>query len=248
MIKAIILEDEYNSRILLNQLLVEFCTDIEVVGTAENVRTGIELIQTQKPDLVFLDIEMPGGDGFDILKAFTPIPFKVIFVTGYDHFAIKAIKYAALDYLLKPVNIEELQAAVKKAHFSKSIDKTNLDSLEWNIKNNDHSEDQLVISSDQKHILFPLKEVLYLEALGGYVNFVLEGNRKHLSTQPLSYYEDLLPVNLFFRTHKSFIVNCQKVMSVSTGRGGIINLKEGHKIPIAFRRKTSFIQLIGLKH
>jgi len=247
MIKAIIIEDEYHSRILLQQLLEEFCKNVEIIGTAKDVKTGIKIARELKPQLIFLDIEMPGGDGFDVLKAFDPIPFKVIFVTGYDHFAIRAIKYSALDYLLKPVSIEELQAAVKKAVSAQILDKSQMENLEWNIKHNNETEGQLVISSDQEHVLFRLNEVIYIEALGGYVNFILEVNRKHLSTHSLSYYEEILPVDLFFRSHKSFIINCQKVKSVSTGRGGHINLKEGHSVPIAFRRKTSFINLLGLK-
>lgn len=247
MINAIIIEDELNSRILLNTLLEEYCKEIDVIGFAKDVDSGIKIIKQLKPDLIFLDIEMPGGDGFEILKAFDPIPFKVIFVTGYDHFAIQAIKFSALDYLLKPISIVELQTAVKKAENDQQLDKIRLQGLEWNLQNNDSEDGQLVISSDQKHVLFQLNEVIYIEALGGYVNFVLEGNRKHLSTHSLSYYEEILPVELFFRTHKSYIVNCKKVISVSTGRGGNINLKDGHSIPIAFRRKTSFIQLIGLK-
>ncbi len=248
MIRAIIIEDEYNSRVLLNQLLDEFCKGIEVIGVAENVSNGIRIIQDLQPDLVFLDIEMPGGDGFDVLKAFDPIPFNVIFVTGYDHFAIQAIKYSALDYLLKPVNIEELQAATRKAKNESHLDRTRMKSLEWNLNNNGSLEGQLVISSDQEHVLFPLNEVLYIEALGGYVNFILENNRKHLSTHSLSYYEEILPVDMFYRTHKSYIINYTKVESISTGRGGNIILKEGHSVPISFRRKTSFIQLIGLKN
>ena len=248
MINAIIIEDELNSRILLNSLIEELCKEVKIIGSAKDVNNGISLIKQLKPDLIFLDIEMPGGDGFDILKAFDPIPFKVIFVTGYDHFAIQAIKYSALDYLLKPINIEELQIAVQKAINDQKLDNTRMQNLEWNLQNKNSSESQLVISSDQKYVLFRLNEVIFIEALGGYVNFTLEGNRKHLSTQSLSHYEDILPVEQFFRTHKSYIVNCKKVVSVSTGRGGNINLKGGHAIPIAFRRKSSFIKLIGLKN
>ena len=248
MIEAVIIEDEFYSVELLSQLLHEFCTDVKVIGSASNVADGIKICKELKPDLIFLDIEMPGGGGFEVLKAFDPIPFKVIFVTGYAHFAIQAIKYSALDYLLKPVDISELKQAVEKAKKASNLDKIRLENFQWNLQNSHAKSGQLIISSDKEHAIVKIDEIIFLQALGGYVNLFLEGGRQRLSTYSLGYFENLLPPELFFRTHKSFIVNCDKVISVSAGRGGAINLQEGHTAPIAFRRKSAFVEILGNKN
>jgi len=247
MLKALIIEDEVRSRELLSQLVSNFCQGIQILGTADDVISGIQLIKEIKPDLVFLDIEMPGGDGFEVLKAFNPIPFKVIFVTGYEQYAIRAIRYAALDYLLKPVNIQELKAAVEKAKVQSDIQQTNLQSLEWNLQAVGRESARLAISNDKEHVLVDLDKILFIEAKGSYVYFMMERTIRQLASHSLSYYEDLLPANQFFRTHHSYIVNCQKVVSVSSGRGGEILLQGGATIPVAFRRKASFIKLLGIK-
>ncbi len=245
MINIIIIEDELNSQEILQQLLEEFCTDVKIVGVASNVQTGIQLIKERHPDIVFLDIEMPGGNGFELLKAFDPIPFKVIFVTGYDQYAIQAIRFSALDYLLKPVNIDELQASVAKAIDQQKLDRTNLENVEHNLSNKAKTPNRLVLSNDRERLFVNLNEVLYVEAQGSYVNFFLEGTRRQMATRSLAHYEDLLPPDQFFRTHKSYIVNCDKVVSIKTGRGGVINLKDGFSVPIAIRRKSTFIHLLS---
>lgn len=247
MLKAIIIEDETRSRELLNDLVSNFCEGVEIIGTAVNVVSGIDLIRKLKPGLVFLDIEMPGGDGFEVLKAFHPIPFKVIFVTGYEQYAIQAIRYSALDYLLKPINILELQTAVKKAVRQPTIHETNVQSLEWNLQSLGQEAARLAISNDKEHVLVALDKILYIAAEGSYVHFMLEGTRRQLASHSLSHYEELLPANQFYRTHNSYIVNCNKVVSVSSGRGGEVLLQGGATVPIAFRRKSAFIKLLGIK-
>ena len=247
MYKAIIIEDELPSQDLLTHLLADYCPEIVVAGIAVDANSGIKLANEVNPDLVFLDIEMPGGDGFEVLKAFDPIPFKVIFVTGYDQYAIQAIRFSALDYLLKPVNIDELQSAVQKAINEQQTNLHKVHNVEWNLAHQPQSSGRLVLSSDREHKWIELDEVLYLQAEGGYVYFILEGAIRQMASHSLGYYESLLPAGQFFRIHHSFIVNCQKVASVNTGRGGEVLLKNGSSIPIAYRRKSAFIQLMGLK-
>lgn len=247
MLRAIIIEDEAYSRELLHQLIVDYCEEVEIVGTAEDVYAGIQAVKELKPDLVFLDIEMPGGDGFEILKVFDPIPFKVIFVTGYEQYAIRAIRYSALDYLLKPVNIQELQLAVKKAREQQQLQQLTVQSLKWNMQAKNRDWGRLVIHTDQEHFLINISDIIYLKAQGSYVFFHLENDQKRLASHPLSYYEDILPTEQFFRVHHSYIVNCKKVVSVSGGRGGDILLNGEVSIPIAFRRKSTFIKLLEEK-
>lgn len=246
MMNAVIIEDELNSREVLQQMLEEFCPTVKVVGTAANAQSGIQLIKKQSPDLIFLDIEMPGGDGFEVLKTFDLIPFKVIFVTGYDQYAIQAIRFSALDYLLKPVIITELQSAVEKAHQQNKLEAANIENLQWNLNKEDQAAKRLVLSNDRERVFVNLNEILFIQAEGSYVNFVLEGARRQLASYSLSHYEKILPTNQFFRTHKSYIVNCNKVISVKTGRSGIAYLNDGSTIPIAARRKSLFVSLMGL--
>lgn len=244
MIRAILIEDEHNNRELLQQMLVEYCEGVEVVGMAVDVPSGIELIKGVKPDVIFLDVEMPGGNGFDILKAFKAPQFKIIFVTGYDHYAIKAIKYAALDYILKPINIKELQQAVEKIKDTYPGYRESLTFLKEQLDKEPEDTHQLLLSDNKNHKVLRFEEIIFIEAERTYVTFHLNNDQKYVATNPLSYYEDLLPETNFFRTHKSYIVNCQKVEKVETGRGGPVHLEGGAILPVAFRRKPAFVRFL----
>jgi two-component system, LytTR family, response regulator len=245
MIKVVIIDDEINSRELLHNMLTNHCENVEVLGMAKDVRSGIEIIQQTNPQLVFLDIEMPGGNGFDILKAIENIDFKVVFVTGYDQYAIKAIKYAALDYILKPVDLDELKSALEKAKLAISEQGAKIRFLESAYKKPDHKHDQIIISSHNNHNIINLKDILYLEAMDGFSIVVVEPNLKHTSTHPLNYYEEILPADQFFRIHKSHLINCKKVTGYDAGRGGNVSLSNNFSLPIATRRKPVFISFMN---
>ena len=245
MIKAVVIDDEINSRELLHHMLLEHCEKVEVLGMGKDVSSGIKVIQQTKPQLVFLDIEMPGGNGFDILNAFDKIPFKVVFVTGYDQYAIKAIKYAALDYILKPVDLDELKAAVEKAK-SEIIDQENqIKFLQENYTKTSKKQDQIIISSRNNHSIVNLSDILYFEAMDGYSIVFVEPDIKHISSHPLSYYEEILPINQFFRIHKSHLINCTKVTGYDSGRGGNVSLNNDISLPIATRRKSLFTTFLN---
>jgi len=245
MIKTVIIDDEINSRELLYNMLTNFCEDIEIIGTAKDVSSGIEVIKQKKPALVFLDIEMPGGNGFDILNELDEINFKVVFVTGYDQYAIKAIKYAALDYILKPVDLEELKMAVEKAKINIADQEDKINFLQSKFNDSSKEFDQIIIASNHNHYVVNLDDILYFEALDGYSVVVLDSQKTHTSAHPLSYYENLLPSNQFFRIHKSYLINCKKVTKYDPGRGGNVSILSAINLPIATRRKSLFISFMN---
>lgn len=244
MIKAIIIEDELNNRELLHQMLTEYCEEVDVVGMAVNVSSGIEMIKELNPEVIFLDIEIPGGTGFDILKAFDRPSFKIIFVTGYDHYAIKAIKYAALDYLLKPVELGELREAIEKVKLSKEIYLKKIDFFKDQIGKTPEETRNIVLSNYNQHKIIKFEDIVFVEAERTYSTFHLDGDKTQIASNPMNFYEDLLPKSNFFRIHKSYIINCLKVEKLDAGRGGQVHLVNGSSIPIAFRRKSAFIRFL----
>lgn len=190
MITAILVEDETKSRQLLNTLLHKYCKDIEVVATAANVKNAIEEIQTHKPDIVFLDITMPDGTGFDLLEKLSPITFDVVFTTATDKHAIKAIKYAALDYLLKPIDIEELKQAVNKLVQKKNNLNTveNLTQLLENLKESSNSYQKITLPTGTAYEMVYTKDIIRCEAEGSYTMFFMTNGKKFLVTYGLIHY------------------------------------------------------------
>ncbi len=201
-----------------------------------------DLIAGRKNDIWV--VEMPGGNGFDILDAFDVIDFKIIFVTGYDKYAIKAIKYAALDYLLKPIDVSELTSAVNKAISAAPNYNEQINLLKDNLTGEENELSQVVFSGDKNYQVVKINHILYVEADGNYVTFHMKDNAKYISSNSLSYYEDLLPISKFFRIHKSYIISINAVLSVENGRGGLIHLTDNTKLPVAFRRKSAFLQFL----
>ena len=228
--KCVIIDDEINSRQLLVTLLSKYCTGIEIGGTANSVQSGLELINKVQPQLIFLDIEMPGGDGFDLLENFKNAPFLTCFVTGYEQYAIKAIKYGAFDYLLKPVDIQELKKTVSKAQTQVSPE----------IK----EDRNLIIYDGHKVWVVKEEQIIHISSEDSYSILYLEDDRKIVTSESLNYYEKLLQKNGFFRSHKSHIINCKAVKSIEPGRTGLIRMTNGSVISLAARRKKDFMDRI----
>ncbi len=245
MLKTVIIEDEINSRELLKKMLLEYCSDVSLIGMAVDVPSGIELIKETKPDLIFLDIEMPEGNGFDVLIAFPDPSFKVVFVTGYDHYAIKAIKFAALDYLLKPVHLEELEFSINRAKNHLPYYSKNLQFLKNNLNTKTERIEHIMLPDSKSHRIILLDNILYLKAERTYVCFYLTNKQEHIVCHPLQYYQDLLSESSFFRIHKSYIINTRKIVKIEKGRGGFVHLTEDIKLPIALRRKSSFMKFLA---
>ncbi len=244
MIKAVIIDDERQSRRLLRKMLVDFCEGVSLVGEAKDVYSGIELLKNVQPDLILLDIEMPNGDGFDILNAFDYGNFNVVFVTGYNQFAIKAIKYAALDYLLKPVDLEELQLAIDKLKSRQKDDTGRLKFLHQQYAKRSDELHQIILPGRENHTVVALDQITRIEAQGSYVMIYLEDRKSHLVVNSLSHYESLLPYPKFFRIHKSHLININKIDYFTTGRSSKVRLMDGVELDIAARRKSAFMQIL----
>jgi two-component system LytT family response regulator len=242
-IKAIIVDDEERALQLNVNMISTYCPQVEILGVFDSVDTAYEGILLHKPDLVFLDIDMPPYTGFDLLRRLQPVFFEVIFVTAFNHYAIDAIRFSALDYLMKPVKIDELQQAVFKAS-ERTVNKNKgietlqpLDQMKEITK--------LVINSQRGSQIIAIKDILYFEADNTYTLFhTVHGNI--LSSKPMSEYEDMFQNKNFFRIHRSYMVNLHQVKPVDKLEGSQIILNNGETLPLAYRRRHDFAERLKL--
>jgi two-component system, LytTR family, response regulator len=247
MLRAIIVEDETRSRELLNTLVAQCCEGINVVATAENVEQGAEAIKKYNPDLVFLDITMPDGSGFDMLEKVAGQKFDVIFTTATDKFALKAIKYSAIDYLLKPIDADELKSAVQKIMDKKNSISTveNLAQLLQNLKKPDDNFTKITLPTGNAYEIVAVKDIIRCEAEGSYTNFFLVGGKKIMVSASLKHYEDLLPENEFIRVHHHHLINMMHVVRFLKVDGGYAVMSDGTQVEISRRKKDSFLQRLN---
>ena len=194
-IRTVIIDDEQKSRSILQSMLQKYCPQVTVVGEAESAEQALRVILKEKPNLIFLDVEMPHGSGFELLKQLPNLSFEVVFVTGLDFYALQAIKFHALDYLLKPVDIEELIQAVLKTEtvLEQKLDNERLTQLLTSLNNPDHEMRQIAIPTLEGRVFIPVEEIIRCEADGGCTWFSLTNNRRILSFKNLGEYEKLLP-------------------------------------------------------
>lgn len=242
--KAVIIDDEKKSREVLNTLLEKNFPNVNIVGTADGVKTGIKLVTEQAPDIIFLDIKMADGTGFDLLEALDRPKARVIFTTAYDQYALKAIKYSALDYLLKPIDIEELKIAVEKAEKQKQEMPVmeNLQFLLENFRKNENNYSRITLPTGNAYEVVNISDIIRCEAETSYTKFVLANKRNVLVSSSLKYYEDLLPEKDFFRLHHHHLVNLSHVQKFLKEDGGYVIMSDGSKIEISRRKKEAFIQ------
>lgn len=248
MIRTAIVDDEPKVRSTVIDLLDKFCPDIQVVGEAASGDEAYILSQTIKPGLFFLDIEMPHGNAFDFLKKFDHIDFEVIFITAYDQYAIQAIRMCALDYLMKPVSITELQDAVEKARrrISDKSSGRQYDQLIHHIRWNQSSLNKLAVPTREGLDFTDVKDIVRMEADGGYTNIFTAHGRKMVSTRHLKEYEDILPATLFFRSHHSHLINLQHIRNYHKGEGGYVVMSDQSVVDIAKRKKKEFLELFHI--
>ncbi len=248
-IKAIIVEDEFRVRQVITKLLQQHCPSITVLGEAENIFIAYNLIVKHKPDVIFLDIEMPGGNGFELLAKFKEISFETIFVTSFGHYAINAIKHSALDYLLKPIIVDELKQAVEKI-IAKAGEKQFTEQykiLRENLDPKNHSQ-KLVVINKRKIYHIETKDISYLEGDGNYSNIFLTNGDKHIVTRTLKDYEEILcsEASSFVRVHKSYIVNIQQINHVEKGEDNIVVLHNNVKLEISRRKRQDLLSRLNL--
>jgi len=240
MLKAIIIDDEAKARRVLAAFLGEYCPQINLVGAAEDVVQGVKLIQRVKPDIVFLDIEMPGYNGFQLLEFFDEIDFEIIFVTANNEFALKAFQVSAVDYLLKPLQIDQLVKAVEKAEKIKgnSLIKERLETLKTNLE--EQQIKKIVVPVSSGSLFIDIRDITHLKAEGSYVNIFLKDGNKILVSKNIKDYENQLTAHEgFFRTHRSFLVNIRHIKTVlaDTTEATLVN---NQSISIARERKQEF--------
>lgn len=241
---AIIIDDEQRARVSLRYLLNEYCPDIEILEECENLSSGVKAIIKYKPSLVFLDIEMPGHSGLELLDFFDEddIKFQIIFTTAYNEFAIKAFKLSAVDYLLKPIDEVLLQEAVKRAT-KINQKKQNYEVLKDNILSK--SLNKIAIPSGSSLLFIETKNILYIKGDGSYTVVVLKNGTKHTVSRNLKNFEETIDDQPeLLRIHKSYIVNANEIVSYTKSEGGSIELTNKEHLPITADKVEKIIDLI----
>jgi two-component system LytT family response regulator len=245
MFKTVIVDDEPKNLRILKKLLQDFCPQIQVTGEAEDVKMAFQVIRELKPDLVILDIEMPYGNAFDLLDSLMPIHFEIIFITAFDNYSLKAFKYSALDYLLKPVDITELQAATEKA--IQKITGKNINQqvalLLSNYKNAQANLQKIAIPTMDGFVFMNVEDIIRCEANGAYTNIYSDKNEKITASKNIKEYEELLPPPIFCRIHNSHLINLNRIKKYSKGRGGTVIMEDGAILEVASRRRDEFLAM-----
>jgi len=242
MIKALIIDDEKHCIVTLEHL-ISLLDNIAIVASTQDSTQAKSLIEEHQPDIVFLDIEMPVMSGFDVINQFDKLPFKVIFTTAYDQYALKALRLNALDYLLKPISINDIQDALTKYENKElSISKDQIQNL--HVFANGKMQDTIALSTQQGLLFVKIDDIMYLEASSCYTYIVMSDKTKHLASKTMATFEEVLNDNaLFFRTHKSHIVNLKFIKQYIRGEGGELIMKDGNNIALSRNRKQEFLNL-----
>lgn len=242
MLKVVIIDDEPDAVKFIQGIVEEYCPNLVVAGTANSARDGVTTIATAHPDIVFLDVQMPHGSGFDLLSAFPEKKFDVIFITAYNHYAIQAIKFSAIDYILKPVNISELIEAVAKVEqkrTSAEYRNLNYDSLLENLRAPVPSK--LAIPTNDGIEYLNTSQIIRIEADRSYSWFFLTDKRKYLVSRNLKEYQELLQELNFFRPHNSHLINMIFVKKFIRHEGGYIEMTDGSNVPISRGKRDLFL-------
>tara|TARA_B100001250_G_C19612168_1_gene705448 strand:- start:65 stop:808 length:744 start_codon:yes stop_codon:yes gene_type:complete len=242
--RALVIDDEKRTRNFITMLISSFGLDIEVVGQAESVVTALESINKNKPDLIFLDIQMPDGTGFDVLKALNDKNFEVIFITAHEEFAIKAIKFSALDYILKPIDPDELKSALVSALASMNLKRE--DSQFKALQNNlqPTQKRKLVLKTQESVYVIEMDDIIRCESDKNYTFFHLKTGKKILVSRTLKEYETLLSSYSFYRIQQSHLVNLNYVDRYDKFDGGSVIMKDGTSVPLSPAKKELFFQLL----
>jgi two-component system, LytTR family, response regulator len=242
MIKAVIVEDESSCSKSLNFLIEKHCPGVEVVGIFSNGKIALENIDNLKPDLVFLDVEMPVMNGFEMLEKLPSIDFSLIFTTSYDQYAIKAFRYSAIDYLLKPIDKEELVAAINKVQNSRTLLPPQIEVLKQNTREPALQLKRLALPTLEGYHMASIQDILYVEADDNYTIFNFRNKQKLVVTQTLKDVEETLEDHAFLRVHRCFLVNLNEVEKYCKGEGGYVVLSDGTTIDVSRTRKESLLK------
>lgn len=240
MINAIVIDDEPLNALNLQRLLEHYCPEVTVAGVAHNADDGINLIITKNPDLVFLDIRMPDKNGFDMLRELRSPSFELIFVTAFDQYGIQAVKFAALDYLLKPLNIDELKAAVAKAcnRILQKKQNVQLEYLVEILKQGQMKDDHRIALPSAKETRFVYtRDITRCESTNSYTTFFMKDGEKIVVSVSIYEYEEMLASYGFLRSHQSHLVNRKFVKSLVRESGGYLLMSDGSQVPVSRQRR-----------
>jgi two-component system LytT family response regulator len=244
MLKAILIDDERQSVELLARELSTHCPQVQVVGKTTSSEEGLRLIQVLQPDLVFLDIEMPRMNGFQVLEKVGEIFFQLIFVTAYNEFAVKAFRFSALDYLLKPVDAIELQQAVQKAARLQRVDGRQVELLQRQLQHRQVA-DKLAVPYQNAVIFLNLPEIIYCEADNNYTKVVATENRHYLLGRTLKEVTQVLEDRNFMRIHREYLINLDQIKKLVKGEGWYLVMSNGDSIPVSRNQRDLFLERFG---
>lgn len=243
MISAIIVDDIEQARNTLKEDLKAYCPNIKVIGEAEGVVSGVKLLKAKQPDVLFLDIQMQDGSGFDLLEILPEISFKVIFTTASDAFAIKAFRFSAIDYLLKPIDPDELMEAVKKLEEEQIPQKENIDLLLHSVKENSGPR-RLALHTQEKIHITNISDIVRCESSGNYTIFHFADSPKLMVTKTLKEYDQLLQDHGFIRVHQSHLINRQRIKEFVKIDGGYLVMQDQTQVPVSLRKKAAVIKML----
>jgi len=243
MLKAIIVEDEEAGRVTLSNYLGKYCPDVKLEAMVDSVKTGLEAIKKYSPDIVFLDVEMPFGNGFDLLEQSEDIDFETVFVTAYSEYAIKALNFSASYYILKPIDIDELISAVDKIKIEKEKNDNSVHSkiLLENIKNSNKQLHKIVLPLLDGFEVVQVKDILRCKAEDNFTSFFMKDGSKQLICRTLKFYEEMLKDFDFVRIHKSHMVNVQHIKRYKKGKGGQVIMSDGAEVEVSVKRKKDLL-------
>src|ERR1035437_2049483 len=244
MIKAIILDDIEQARITLKKDLETYAPDVQVIAEANGVLSGAKLLKSSQPDVLFLDIQMQDGSGFDLLDILKEIPFKIIFITASDAHAIKAFRYAAIDYLLKPVDPDELMAALKKLREENLNENEKYKLLNESLKNHQKPHSRLALHTQDKIHIVNICDIVRCESSINYTEFYFTGGKKLLVTKTLKEFEDLLTDQGFYRVHQSHLINTKYIKEFVKTDGGYLIMNEGASVPVSTRKRPEVMKML----
>jgi two-component system LytT family response regulator len=244
MIRTLIVDDEENIREVIRRMLEENCENVEVVAESDGVKSTINAIRQYNPDLVLLDIKLIDGTGFDVLDQIDPIEFKVIFITAYEEYAVKAFKFSALDYLLKPVEAEDLIEAVKRTdQLLQHEMQIQLTAFSENMNTLENQRKKLILKTLDNIYLVKVQELLYCHSDGAYTEFITEGMDKIVVSKSLKEYQEMLGDQGFFRAHKSFLINLAHILRFEKAEGGYLVMSNEDKVPVSSRKREELLDL-----
>jgi len=245
MIKALIIDDLEQARTTLKKDLSTYATDIEIVGEAEGVVSGAKLLRTVQPDILFLDIQMQDGSGFDLLDILPEINFKIIFITASDAHAIKAFRYAAIDYLVKPVDPDDLQSALARFRENYLNEDAKYKLLSDSLKNRENPTKRLALHAQDKINIVNIDEIVRCESQINYTTFFFIDGTRIVVTRTLKDFDDLLSDQGFYRVHQSHLVNMKYIREFIKGDGGYLLMTDQSEVPVSVRKRSVVLEMIG---